>query len=186
MENSSQYTDEELVKLFCAGHTSAGEELIRRYEPLVDHLCSPAFVRTFSEDLKQSLWVRFLEGVRAYDEQKGIRFSGYMKSLLTYERWNRFKSLSRKWDHESDYPECSDILSYSEDPAALTESALLKSVRELPLPRLQKDILLLLARGYRTSAEIARCLRISPQSVHTARRRLRQNCLRLKESGIFF
>ena len=59
MENSSQCTDEKLVKLFCAGHTSAGEELIRRYEPLVDRLCSPAFVRTFSEDLKQSLWVRF-------------------------------------------------------------------------------------------------------------------------------
>lgn len=185
MENISQCTDEKLAQLCCAGCRKAGEELVHRYEPLVCRLCSPAFVRTFSEDLKQSLWLRFFEAVRTYDNRKGIHFAGYMKSLLTYERWNRFKSMSRKWDHEADYPESFDEPSCEEDPSVMTDAALIRRLMELPLPERQKEILLLLARGYRTSAEIARRLHISVQAVHTARQRLRRNCLRLKEAGSF-
>lgn len=185
MENINQYTDEELVKLFCAGHTEAGGELAQRYQPLICRLCSPAFVRTFSEDLKQSLWVRFFEGIHAYDEKKGIHFTGYIQSILTYERWNRFKFCSRQWEHEAEYPEFWAEPSSSEDPSVLTEAALVRCIHELPLPCRQKEILLLMARGYRTSAEIARCLHISAQAVHTARRRLQKNCLRLRESGMF-
>jgi RNA polymerase sigma factor (sigma-70 family) len=185
MENINQYSDEKLVKLFCAGRQEAGGELVQRYQPLVCRLCSPVFVRTFAEDLKQSLWVRFFEAVRIYDEKKGVRFSGYIQSILAYERWNQFKSCSRKWDHEAEYPESWSEPSSAEDPSALTDAALAALIRRLPLPSRQKEILLLMAQGYHTSAEMARCLHISTQAVHMTRRRLRENCLRLRESGMF-
>ena len=61
------YTDEELVELAQAGHTSANIMLCRRYIPLIMRYSHVSQLRSVQNDLEATLWESFLQAIQVYD-----------------------------------------------------------------------------------------------------------------------
>lgn len=57
------YTDEELVALAQAGHTSATTILCRRYVPLINRYSHVRQLRSMESDLEATLWETFLTAI---------------------------------------------------------------------------------------------------------------------------
>ncbi len=188
MERKIEYdlTDSKLAEMVQQGDRKAAAVLAERYRPLVISLCRAAFVRTMAEDLEQDLWVRFMAATAAYDPGKGIPFPGYIASVLRYERWNRFKTERRKWSQEADL---SDQIQGKEEicfQGNLSKEDLREEAVRLPLTGRQRDILLLLIDGKRTTREMGEELSISQQAASYALQGLRKKLKEYKEKGEIF
>lgn len=83
-----KYTYEEeldLVRKAQKGDTGAMELLLRKYEPLFRKLTAGETFMDW-EDIRQELVLSFLEGVKAYDPDRGIYFGFYMKQKLYWKK----------------------------------------------------------------------------------------------------
>lgn len=95
------YTDEELVALAQAGHTSATVILCHRYVPLITRYSHVRQLRSMESDLEATLWETFLTAIQAYDLNGKVPFAGFAKSRIHYTEMNLFRSSVQQWNHES-------------------------------------------------------------------------------------
>ncbi len=95
------YTDEELVALAQAGHTSATVILCHRYVPLITRYSHVRQLRSMESDLEATLWETFLTAIQTYDLNGKVPFAGFVKSRIHYTEMNLFRSSVQQWNHES-------------------------------------------------------------------------------------
>ena len=95
------YTDEELVALAQAGHTSATVILCHRYVPLITRYSHVRQLRSLENDLEATLWETFLTAIQTYDLNGKVPFAGFVKSRIHYREMNLFRSSLQQWNHES-------------------------------------------------------------------------------------
>ncbi len=95
------YTDEELVALAQAGHTSASVILCQRYVPLITRYSHVRQLRSMESDLEATLWETFLTAIQTYDLNGKVPFAGFVKSRIHYTEMNLFRSSVQQWNHES-------------------------------------------------------------------------------------
>ena len=95
------YTDEELVALAQAGHTSATVILCHRYVPLIARYSHVRQLRNMENDLEATLWETFLTAIQTYDLKGKVPFAGFVKSRIHYTEMNLFRKSVHQWNHES-------------------------------------------------------------------------------------
>lgn len=95
------YTDEELVALAQAGHTSATVILCHRYVPLIARYSHVRQLRNMENDLEATLWETFLTAIQTYDLNGEVPFAGFVKSRIHYAEMNLFRKSVHQWNHES-------------------------------------------------------------------------------------
>ena len=95
------YTDEELVALAQAGHTSATTILCRRYVPLINRYSHVRQLRSMESDLEATLWETFLTAIQTYDLNGTVPFAGFVKSRIHYTEMNLFRKSVHQWNQES-------------------------------------------------------------------------------------
>ena len=95
------YTDEELVALAQAGHTSATVILCHRYVPLITRYSHVRQLRNMENDLEATLWETFLTAIQTYDLKGKVPFAGFVKSRIHYTEMNLFRKSVHQWNHES-------------------------------------------------------------------------------------
>lgn len=95
------YTDEELVALAQAGHTSATVILCHRYVPLIARYSHVRQLRNMENDLEATLWETFLTAIQTYDLKVKVPFAGFVKSRIHYTEMNLFRKSVHQWNHES-------------------------------------------------------------------------------------
>ena len=95
------YTDEELVALAQAGHTSATVILCHRYVPLISRYSHVRQLRSMESDLEATLWETFLYAIQTYNLNGKIPFAGFVKSRIYYTEMNLFRKSVHQWNHES-------------------------------------------------------------------------------------
>ena len=95
------YTDEELVALAQAGHTSATVILCHRYVPLIARYSHVRQLRNMENDLEATLWEIFLTAIQTYDLKGKVPFAGFVKSRIHYTEMNLFRKSVHQWNHES-------------------------------------------------------------------------------------
>ena len=78
MENSAQYSDEQLQALAAGGDPAAEELLISRFGPLVRSVVRPYFLAgSESEDLIQEGMIGLISAIRSYRAEGGASFRTY-------------------------------------------------------------------------------------------------------------
>lgn len=83
---------QELVKKAKDGDIGAKEEIIKRLQPLiVSSIRRYYFNRNEFEDLMQEGNLKILESINLYDEDKGVFFLGYIKTMLKYMYLDKHK-----------------------------------------------------------------------------------------------
>lgn len=173
LKNRNEISDAMLVELFREGNRTAGEELQRRYVPLVKKLCRLMGLGSAIEDLEQELWCAFFEIVWRYDGRKA-KFStavkahlvGRRKVFLRKDGWLEpttlsFEEVMMPQGQEDRYP----ILEREEAEDL---------VRKMKLTEKQQKILELMIEYSDNSAEIGRMLGISQQCAHCHVDRIRK------------
>ncbi len=95
------YTDEELVELAQAGHTSANIMLCRRYIPLIMRYSHVSQLRSVQNDLEATLWESFLQAIQVYDLNGKVPFAGFAKSKIHYAEMNFYRDHVQQWNRES-------------------------------------------------------------------------------------
>lgn len=78
----------ELVQQARAGSREASEELLARFKPLMIATIKRHHTGSDWEDLLQAAALSILEGIQAYDAQKGIPFPAYIKTKLNFDIYN--------------------------------------------------------------------------------------------------
>jgi RNA polymerase sigma factor (sigma-70 family) len=78
----------DLVRKAKAGSREASEQLLSRFKPLIYATIKRHHNGPNWEDVLQSAALCLLEGIHAFDEQKGIPFPAYIKTKLNYDIYN--------------------------------------------------------------------------------------------------
>ena len=78
----------ELVNKAKEGSKEAAEELLSRFKPLIFATIKRHYTGSDWEDMLQSAKLSLLEGIKAYDAQKGIPFPAYIKNKLNFDIYN--------------------------------------------------------------------------------------------------
>ncbi|HZJ99799.1 MAG TPA: sigma-70 family RNA polymerase sigma factor [Tissierellaceae bacterium] len=83
---------QELVKRAREGDMDAKEEIINKLQPLlVSSIRRYYFNKNEFEDLMQEGNLKILESIYSYDEDKGVFFLGYIKTMLKYMYLDKHK-----------------------------------------------------------------------------------------------
>lgn len=177
---------QEWVRQAQAGSEEAKERLCEQFRGLIYSLSKTSYETLEAEDMRQMLWLHFLECLQDYDEKQGVAFASY---IITRMRW-RAKNLCRthrsKVKHE--VPACSnetmegivagDIPVNSGNPnwyeveaMACGKRTVHGLVEELPLTGRQREMLSLRLLG-NSWGEVASQMHISLSMVYRYARQI--------------
>jgi RNA polymerase sigma factor (sigma-70 family) len=87
-QNDKNSVINKLVNQAKEGSRDAAEELISRFKPLIISTIKRHHTGPGWEDMLQSASLSILEGIKAYDAQKGIPFPAYIKTKLNFDIYN--------------------------------------------------------------------------------------------------
>lgn len=130
--------DRRLVRLWKEGDRDAGEELLRKYDPLICREAASAREED-REDLRQELRLAFLEISKAYDEKKKIYYAYFMKIRLHYAKVDYIDQDNRRRGKDTAWPEGFDPADEKEEAPDMKD--LLLFVKDLPLGPVERTLL---------------------------------------------
>ncbi len=163
-----------------AGKVEAKTLLCQRFEPLVHSLSQTAYETLEAEDVRQELWISFLEYVYTYDETQGLTFLSYITSRMKWRACDLCRKHKQKETHEwigassetmdlivsGDIAvDCGETNWYEVDFDSREMKDTVELIDEMPLTKRQKDLLVWKVKGY-TWQEIAKITHISPSVVY--------------------
>lgn len=92
----SQYTDEELLRLSAEGDGSAGSELARRYRPLIRRCTRPYYLLGGdNEDLIQEGMIGLVHSMQSFEEEGGASFRAYAELCIKRRIIDAIKAAGR-------------------------------------------------------------------------------------------
>lgn len=167
--------DEVLAMLYQEGNRKAGDELRRRYIPLVKSLCRERFTQRFREDLEQELWLAFFEAAARYVPEKS-KFSTMVHKALYFKRRHMFERMQVQWNREvmdGTGLHAGKMTCEVQYPGLEWEEAI-EIIRRCSLSKKQEDALMWMMDGVLNGAELGRKLGISQQSAYRLMKRIRE------------
>ena len=169
-----------LVRAAQVGEVEAKTLLCQQFHPLLYSLSQTAYETLDGDDVRQELWISFLEYLAAYDESQGLTFLSYITTRMKWRACDLCRKHERKETHEwlGASSETMDLILSGEvavdggdtnwyevdfDSRELKDT--LSLIQEMPLTKRQKDLLVWKVRGY-TWQEVAQIAHISPSVVY--------------------
>lgn len=164
---------QELVKNAKQGDKNAKREIIERLQPLIiSSIKRYYYNKNEFEDLIQEGNVKILESIKSYDEETGVFFLGYVKTMLRYMYLDKHKqkkhtSLNEKVGEGND--EIIDLL-VSDDEDILEDIALREEIEVLRqklehITERQRDVVVLFYIEKLPIGQIAEKLGVSYRTV---------------------
>ena len=169
-----------LVREAKAGRVEAKTLLCQQFQPLLYSLSQTAYETLDKEDVRQELWISFLEYLASYDETQGLTFLSYITPRMKWRTCDICRKHGQKETHEwlGASSETMDLILsgevavehgdanwYEVDFDARKMKDTLALIQDMPLTKRQKDLLMWNVRGY-TWQEVAKITHISPSVVY--------------------
>ena len=177
MTKEELYEERKLIVKAKAGDRDAMAALIGRYEPLFRKLAAG---ETRMEDIRQDLSVSFLEGVKAFEPEKGTYFPYYIRQRLYWEKLHMVERMMKRCSQEiQSLAGVENIPDESKSGRDHLE-ALQEIAKSLPLSEAERVLLDALIRGERVE-DMAEKLAMSRASCYRLRAKLFMTLRKEKE-----
>lgn len=180
MTKEELYEEErKLIVKAKAGDRDAMAALIGRYEPLFRKLAAGE-TRMDWEDIRQDLSVSFLEGVKAFEPEKGTYFPYYIRQRLYWEKLHMVERMMKRCSQEiQSLAGVENIPDESKNGRDHLE-VLQEIAKSLPLSEAERVLLDALIRGERVE-DMAEKLAMSRASCYRLRAKLFMTLRKEKE-----
>lgn len=180
MTKEELYEEErKLIVKAKAGDRDAMAALIGRYEPLFRKLAAGE-TRMDWEDIRQDLSVSFLEGVKAFEPEKGTYFPYYIRQWLYWEKLHMVERMMKRCSQEiQSLAGVENIPDESKSGRDHLE-VLQEIAKSLPLSANERALLSALLRGERVE-DMAEKLAMSRASCYRLRAKLFMTLRKEKE-----
>jgi RNA polymerase sigma factor (sigma-70 family) len=183
MNTQNNFTDQDLVKRFAAGNSSAIEELISRYK---DRIYTSIYYlvkdKYLAEDLFQDVFIKIIDTIRLgkyTDEGKFLPWALRIAHNLCVDHFRKVKRTPTI--RTSDGSDIFDVLNFQEESAevAVMQRQTYDRVRKMidMLPEEQKEVIILrhyADLSFKEIADLTKC------SINTALGRMRYGLINLR------
>jgi RNA polymerase sigma factor (sigma-70 family) len=183
MNTQNNFTDQDLVKRFAAGNSSAIEELISRYK---DRIYTSIYYlvkdKYLAEDLFQDVFIKIIDTIRLEkytDEGKFLPWALRIAHNLCVDHFRKVKRTPTI--RTSDGSDIFDVLNFQEESAevAVMQRQTYDRVRKMidMLPEEQKEVIILrhyADLSFKEIADLTKC------SINTALGRMRYGLINLR------
>ncbi|NMB10850.1 MAG: sigma-70 family RNA polymerase sigma factor [Firmicutes bacterium] len=199
MARRNQERDLELIRQIREGDTTAREELVRKYIPMVKHIARNHYASFLEfEDLMQEGLIGLLSAITEYKPEKCVKFSSFayiciirkIYNVIKQTNGNKHKALNdavsiHAFVNQEETRTVMDLVVCDDtfiDPEEVVEERLvnqrLNAVLENHLSVLEYTVIILFLRGY-SSAEIESAIGVNSKAVDNARTRVRLKLRRI-------